>query len=133
MSIIKALRYGLALPSWAHYLGSETRLKDAGKKEFIDVPQILVRYQDVYPLFMKLLGITELNQYYYEVIRRCATKYLKDEIIQRPFNISWHSGEEKDNWRISNFPEDPRWPDDNVNFANVNFHNEYNKIKERIR
>jgi len=121
MTLIKSIAMGLKLPRWAHYTGEE-----------LGIPTIIVYYPEAYPYFMKLLGVGQLDRYWYEVIRRCLTTAIKDA-VKRPVKIILDSQGQKEKWRMANFPDSSKYGADSARLGAEKFRPHYSKIKKQIK
>jgi hypothetical protein len=82
---------------------------------------------------MKLLEIEELNQYWYEVIRMCATRHIHLLLGKNPMRIVWDSQGEKEKWKMNNFPWDPRWKGQSAQHGVATFRSYFEKIRGKIK
>lgn len=92
------------LPEWATITGTRRMGRvffgkgTGGDRETIE---ITVDPDVVYPLFLGMLGVNNVTQYWLEVCRRCFTTHLRDTLGQ-PFALHIPRGTER--WVLRNHP-----------------------------
>lgn len=92
---------GPSLPDWAAWDTAEIpMLTNAG---WVKVRRVIFDPDVIYPLFLRLLGVSQPDQYWLEVARLCATKAIADRLQPKvPVHIRILGKDKR--WALRNFP-----------------------------